>query len=672
MNSLSFFKYIFLFFLFISFSIVCNSKQPLDSVDFYIQKLKKTPIGELTNKSDYISDFQKIAIYYLLGIKHYEMQNFEKSRVYFEWIVENQKQKISDVFLYRMNVNIALCEKKLGNFEHSIVFFSIAQHYIQSTNDSIEKTLLIYDIGETYFEWGKYDLAGEYLQRLEILLKKNNQTDLLIETYIKLGAIAQKMNLSQSAISYFEKAKKISQKNKQSENYVNSLINLAIEYISTEKFEKAGYLLDEARNISQKINYTRGLIYSQKQIAQLFVAKNDFLTALIFLQQSKNLITQTTDTETKLIIYSNIATVYKLMKEYQKALFYFEKQNELYLKIGLSTHKIQNMLQLAEVHKLLKNYSLAEKYIDSCMIFSLDLKEKNFIEQARFQMAEIFMLQNKYSQAENVLMQLIQTEDSIIDQHLKSGIYLRTAELYKAKNMHVKSLFYYEKYYTLQLNTIKKANTFELNKLQTESKIGKLSDDLQKTKLSNQLKEKQLSYKNKLVVFLSLSGILFIVLSLMLGKLYIEKNNSYKELIKRNIELAEQIPFKAEKILVEKHFLQKNDKYAELIASLIKLFDKESIYMQSDISLQKVAELLNTNRTYLSSAIQEVLSTNFPNLINKYRIEKARKLLAEDSQKLSIEGIALSVGFNSKSTFNTAFKKFTGVTPSEMRSQNEN
>ncbi len=79
--------------------------------------------------------------------------------------------------------------------------------------------------------------------------------------------------------------------------------------------------------------------------------------------------------------------------------------------------------------------------------------------------------------------------------------------------------------------------------------------------------------------------------------------------------------------------------------------------------------MLKTNRTYLSKAIHEILNTTFNSLINKYRIESARKMLADENQKLSIEGIAFSVGFSSKSTFNSAFKQFTGLTPSELRAK---
>jgi AraC-like DNA-binding protein len=66
--------------------------------------------------------------------------------------------------------------------------------------------------------------------------------------------------------------------------------------------------------------------------------------------------------------------------------------------------------------------------------------------------------------------------------------------------------------------------------------------------------------------------------------------------------------------------------------------------------------------------INENLGSNFYNLINKYRINEAQGLiLSPEKSKLKLEAIAYDVGFKSKSTFNEAFKRNTGLTPSQFR-----
>jgi AraC-like DNA-binding protein len=78
-----------------------------------------------------------------------------------------------------------------------------------------------------------------------------------------------------------------------------------------------------------------------------------------------------------------------------------------------------------------------------------------------------------------------------------------------------------------------------------------------------------------------------------------------------------------------------------------------------------LAEKLNTNKSYLSQVINEYFRKNFSTFVNEYRVKEASRLLLEkESENYTIEAIANSVGFKSKSAFNSAFKKFTGITPS--------
>ena len=88
-------------------------------------------------------------------------------------------------------------------------------------------------------------------------------------------------------------------------------------------------------------------------------------------------------------------------------------------------------------------------------------------------------------------------------------------------------------------------------------------------------------------------------------------------------------------------------------------------FTQKQFTINDLAHLLNTNRNYLSQIINDYYKTNFNNYINDLRIKEARKMLiSSDYSYYSIEGVGEAVGFHSKATFNTAFKKFTGVTPS--------
>ena len=92
----------------------------------------------------------------------------------------------------------------------------------------------------------------------------------------------------------------------------------------------------------------------------------------------------------------------------------------------------------------------------------------------------------------------------------------------------------------------------------------------------------------------------------------------------------------------------------------------EEMFLDPLISLEKVAKKIRIPSKHLSQILNETYNINFNEYINRFRIEKAMKLLTENPKKNILE-IAYEVGFNSKTTFNTAFKKYSGKTPSEFR-----
>jgi AraC-like DNA-binding protein len=90
------------------------------------------------------------------------------------------------------------------------------------------------------------------------------------------------------------------------------------------------------------------------------------------------------------------------------------------------------------------------------------------------------------------------------------------------------------------------------------------------------------------------------------------------------------------------------------------------VYTNSLITLEKLAKNLKIQEKLLSQIINQATGLNFNDYINKYRVVYAQELMKNDDYKKILE-VAYEAGFNSKTTFNSAFKKFTGLTPSLYR-----
>ncbi len=106
----------------------------------------------------------------------------------------------------------------------------------------------------------------------------------------------------------------------------------------------------------------------------------------------------------------------------------------------------------------------------------------------------------------------------------------------------------------------------------------------------------------------------------------------------------------------------------EICQKLTEYMKKEKPFLSPTISVEDLALKLEVPTKHLSQAIHTTLNKSFYDLINFYRVEEIKeRLLDENSQNLTLLAIAFNAGFNSKSVFNSAFKKFTGMTPKQFK-----
>jgi AraC-like DNA-binding protein len=102
----------------------------------------------------------------------------------------------------------------------------------------------------------------------------------------------------------------------------------------------------------------------------------------------------------------------------------------------------------------------------------------------------------------------------------------------------------------------------------------------------------------------------------------------------------------------------------ELLDRILLSMEDTSIICDSKFTVDKLAELVQSNQFYVSQVINSGLKKNFRSFLNSYRIREAQRLFAApDAAKYTIESVSLRVGFKSQSAFRDAFKEITGVNP---------
>lgn len=111
---------------------------------------------------------------------------------------------------------------------------------------------------------------------------------------------------------------------------------------------------------------------------------------------------------------------------------------------------------------------------------------------------------------------------------------------------------------------------------------------------------------------------------------------------------------------------ERSERYLDKVLNFMR---SEKPFTDGDLTVQKLAQRLSIPAHHLSQTLNERLGQTFSDFVNSYRVEEAKQKLLDPALKhLSVLGIAEEVGFNSKSSFNSVFKKHTNMTPSEFRS----
>lgn len=111
-----------------------------------------------------------------------------------------------------------------------------------------------------------------------------------------------------------------------------------------------------------------------------------------------------------------------------------------------------------------------------------------------------------------------------------------------------------------------------------------------------------------------------------------------------------------------------NQDMEELMQTINQYMISSESFVHGELTIIDIAERIRIHPKRISTAINTISGQNFNTYINRFRIKKAKGLLADTaSHNLSIEGIGHEVGFHSKSAFYSAFKKETGTTPSKYK-----
>jgi len=511
---------------------------------------------------------------------------------------------------------------------------SVAQdsttNIIQTTPSSLNE---YYVLANKHLKNENYAKAIGFYKKFMWKNESTTSKELLISLYTNISKCYLHVGITDEALKYTLLALKLSEEGKVPINIARSLNSLGV--------------------IKMELNDFNG-------------ALDDYEKALLYIENTDSVVLES-------FIFNNIGVIYGNLNEFDKSLEYFSLSLILKREIGDKQKIIRTLNNISNAHMYKGNYDIALTNLKESIALS-DNSSEHALANTYAILADLYLRQQYYGRAKLEIIKSLKISKAKELNHLVKESYNFLSSIYAIEGDYKESLKYKELYLEIY-NTIETAKSAKkIAQLSTLYEIDKKEKEIKLLQKDNQLKEEKISTSRKVILFFIGFLLLVILFSIIVFMSYKRLKMANDSLVKINLDIvASEKKKKNESVTKIDDSASKNEsrsainieqkKYLE--KKIIHLFEEEKIFLDQDLTLIKLSELLDTNKSYASKVINDFTDKNYNNFVNEYRVNEARKLFAErENWNYTIEFIAFRVGFKSKSTFNIAFKKFTGITPS--------
>ena len=491
----------------------------------------------------------------------------------------------------------------LGDYNNSLEYYKLAIDLYKDLDLLLDEAILTNFVGSAYYRKGDYQKSSS--------------------AYYKTEKLCDELMLSGNEITSVKRL------------YAILYINMGILYHEMDSSQLANTYFKNALNHAQDIQDTTRITASYANMGMVFRADEKYDSASVYYSKALSLARKTQNTYYQKSILNNIANLHKDLHKPDSALHYFSKAKDIIV-------------------------STEDNYGHS-------LVNRNI--------AGIYLETGNTEKAIEILNEALEIAVKIESQPERMQCYRILSDAWLMKNETGKAFDFYKKYAALKDTVTGQETREKIAELQVQYETEKKDKQILALRADNNIKMLQLQRRN-----ITLAGLFILVIALVIiFILYRSRFFAYKKLVEKNIKVIEaedklerntalmadcpELENK-EAMHSDNHYIREKD-LAEKFETLMK---NEKPYLSNQINMKELSAQLNTNRTYLSNAIKTIFDRNFNTYINEARVKEAMRLLkSPEFDHYSVEGIGLQAGFNNRISFNSNFKKITGVSPSVFR-----
>lgn len=446
-----------------------------------------------------------------------------------------------------------------------------------------------------------------------------------------------------------------------------------------------------SRELSVSLGRQAGVALADANIASICYLKKD-ATGITYAEECYEIGHELRNAHIIFMGASMLSFLHFLDGDYAKAMNYV-KEAEFLMESNAILDKTNIYTHHGRLLHALGRRSEACVMFDKALDFRAESQVSSIID-TYCTYARLLREEGELDKAERMLCEGVSLSDSLKNEVFRGDLLKELALCYEQMGNIPASLRTYKQYMAADDSLYKADKEREIDEIRARYNLERSENAVKESRL-------QVMRKQRHIQWLLTVLILAAVTSLMLYHLYRRKNALYRSIVQQNMDalLREQtLRQRLEKSEQEVSRLQETvragdtnaasgdavaeelpavEKYAssslsdekknQLFCQLEALMTDRAIYRDKLLTKDRVAELLGTNRTYLSQVINERTKQTFTGYINSIRIHEAVRILSDPSNNIPLKVLYGELGYSSITTFYKQFQAVTGMTPMQFR-----
>ncbi len=556
----------------------------------------------------------------------FEMMQFRRVLAYSEMAAGFYSELENPIEVGRYMNDAALASIHLGMLDNAMAKYRETIDMLTELKADRYLTSVLANMGRIYRRWGMYDSA-KYVIRWSIDLMQEHGIEAEVSAaYTTLGIVFRNTGDYDQALYYYNKALEVAEAFNDSLTVATNYSNIAVLYAQLDNTHMAKEYFYRALQYFESLNRIDRIEAVKGNLSALYSIEEDLDKAYAYLAEAMNLANQLENRE-RIIRYMNeMGKLERKMGRYDEAIASFREVIDLGLKLGRKP-----------------DVCYALKYLGQAFY------EKGDVDSA------LRYYREAYDCSSNIGMKSLGT-----------SVLLALTNCYEETGNYRQALIYHREYSDLKEEIESQEMTEKLAEIEAIYLNEKKQQEILLLQKDNELHAATIR-KNQIQMYWLGSGLfIFVGASIIIASLFFQKAKAHQMLVKKSLILMKQSEScdQLNTNIKNSPGLSEEEK-KRLVSEINQLIWKEKIFKQKSLTLSEMAERLNTNTSYLSHIINTDFGRSFNDFINQLRIQEAQKMFTKGEHKnTTIEGIAEAVGFQSRSTFHTAFRKFSGLTPS--------